>query len=243
MILDIYKDSFEYTMQDIESILKLGLIIFCCFLIIPIFLVSGYSYRVTKIGVKGMINGNDSLPDFNGLWDMFKTGIKVIIVQLVNLIIPIILIVLSANMNKIMPTSTGNALSVILLIVGIILGIIGYLFYYAGIAHMADNDDKLSSSFDYKNLTQIIKSIGWIKYFIFFVILDIILIIISLLVIFVLILLFGLIGLGSAFFVPGFGIGFLSAGIIIAFLVFCFLVAPYLVVLKARAIGLIYNLR
>ena len=195
MILDIYKDSFEYGMQDVESILKLGLITFCCFLIIPIFLASGYSYRVTKIGVKGMINGNDSLPDFNGLLDMFKNGIKVVIVQLVNLIIPIILIVLASHMGEIMPNSTGNIISIILLIVGIVLGIIGYLFYYAGIAHMADNDDELSSAFDYKALTQIIKSIGWLKYFIFFVVLDILLIIIMLLVIFVLIALFGLIGI------------------------------------------------
>ena len=42
MILDIYKDAFEYAAQDISTLIKLGVLSFFGFLIIPIFLVLGY---------------------------------------------------------------------------------------------------------------------------------------------------------------------------------------------------------
>ena len=57
MILDIYKDSFEYSAKDLKTLLILGVTYFLTFLVLPLFLVYGYSYRVTKVSVEGMING------------------------------------------------------------------------------------------------------------------------------------------------------------------------------------------
>ena len=67
MILDIYKDSLEYSAKDLKTLLILGVTYFLSFLLLPIFLIYGYSYRVTKISVEGMINGNDPLPEFDNI--------------------------------------------------------------------------------------------------------------------------------------------------------------------------------
>ena len=67
MILDIYKDALEYASIDGESLIKLGVISFLNFLIIPIFLQLEYSYRTCKIAVNGMINGDDKLTNFSDL--------------------------------------------------------------------------------------------------------------------------------------------------------------------------------
>lgn len=53
MILDIYKDALEYSFQDGKRLVKLGIICLFNFLVLPIFLELGYSYRVTKVAVKG----------------------------------------------------------------------------------------------------------------------------------------------------------------------------------------------
>ncbi len=70
MILDIYKDSLEYSAKNLKILLILGVTYLLSFLFLPIFLIYGYSYRVTKISVEGMINGNDSLPEFDNVIDM-----------------------------------------------------------------------------------------------------------------------------------------------------------------------------
>ena len=68
MILDVYKDAFEYSAQDWTALVKLGVInVLGMFIFLPLFLISGYNYRVIKIGVKGMINGEDCLSLMNGL--------------------------------------------------------------------------------------------------------------------------------------------------------------------------------
>ena len=53
MILDVYKDAFEYSAQDWTALVKLGVInVLGMFIFLPLFLTSGYNYRVIKIGVK-----------------------------------------------------------------------------------------------------------------------------------------------------------------------------------------------
>ena len=45
MIIEIFRDSIEYTFKDI-AILKLGIFSLLSFLIIPIFILAGYSYAI-----------------------------------------------------------------------------------------------------------------------------------------------------------------------------------------------------
>ncbi|MCQ2971569.1 MAG: DUF4013 domain-containing protein, partial [archaeon] len=85
MILDIYKDAFEYSAKDWKTLLILGVICLFSFLLIPVFLLAGYNYRVVGTAVRGIINGKDPLPEFDDLIGMFIDGIKVVIVQIVYL--------------------------------------------------------------------------------------------------------------------------------------------------------------
>ena len=64
MILDIYKDSFEYASKNVKNLLILGVFYLFGFLVIPMFFILGYNYRIIKIATEGMINGNDELPEF-----------------------------------------------------------------------------------------------------------------------------------------------------------------------------------
>lgn len=64
----------------------LGVICLFSFLLIPVFLLAGYNYRVVGTAVRGIINGKDPLPEFDDLIGMFIDG-KVAIVQIVYLIV------------------------------------------------------------------------------------------------------------------------------------------------------------
>ena len=118
MILDIYKDSLEYSAKDLKTLLILGATYFLSFLFLPIFLIYGYSYRVTKISVEGMINGNDPLPEFDNVIDMFVDGVKVVIVQIAYLLVPCIIFLIFALIGyftKLDLTKIGTYLFMILL--------------------------------------------------------------------------------------------------------------------------------
>ena len=91
MILDIYKDALEYSAKDWKTLVILGVICLFSFLLIPVFLLTGYNYRVINNAVHGIINGRDPLPEFNDLIDMFIDGVKVVIVQILYLLVPFIL--------------------------------------------------------------------------------------------------------------------------------------------------------
>ena len=71
MILDIYKDAFEYSAKDWKALIVLGVMCLFSFLIIPAFLIAGYGYRVENTAVHGIINGNDPLPEFDDIFEMF----------------------------------------------------------------------------------------------------------------------------------------------------------------------------
>ena len=91
MILDIYKDAFEYSAQDWKTLLILGVICLFSVLLLPIFLITGYNYRVINNAVHGVINGRDPLPKFDEIVNMFVDGIKVAIVQIAYVIVPVII--------------------------------------------------------------------------------------------------------------------------------------------------------
>ena len=53
------------------------------FLVIPMFFILGYNYRIIKIATEGMINGDDELPEFEN-WTLMLVaeGIKCFVVYL-----------------------------------------------------------------------------------------------------------------------------------------------------------------
>ncbi|WP_052331744.1 DUF4013 domain-containing protein [Methanobrevibacter oralis] len=80
MILDIYKDSFEFSAKKITTLLVMGVLSFFGFLIIPLIIVTGYNYNVIKSSIEGMINGGDVPPEIEGFKSLFINGLKYCVV-------------------------------------------------------------------------------------------------------------------------------------------------------------------
>ena len=231
MILDIYKDSFEFSSRKFLNLIILGLLSFLNILIIPLVFFYGYNYRVVKLSTQSMINGDDVPPDFDDFKRMFIEGLKYIVVEFVYLIIPMIIMIASVFYR--------NA---ILFILGLILVTIFQLFALLAIPHMAANDDSLKSAFALSEINGIMASIGYGRYILTYIGIVLIYIVILMIVTIVLSIIFGLLGIATSFIsLNGVGAVNLIGTIIFNFVLF-FLVTPYLTMFRNRCIGLIYNL-
>lgn len=244
MILDIYKDAMEYSVQDGKRLIKLGIICLFNFLILPIFLQLGYSYRVTKVAVKGMINGDDALPDFSDAISMFIDGLKIFVVKFVYIIVPIIIFAVFMWAGRAVGGSAGGIITGIGVILTVVIGVVAYILSDLAVCHMAAEDEALSTAFDIKSLSAIAKSIGWLRLIGFYIGLLLIMLVITLVVILVLVILFTIFGVFGSALAGGAGlVGVLGVGFIVMFAIFCFIVGPFLSIFEARSIGLVYNLK
>ncbi|MBO6110662.1 MAG: DUF4013 domain-containing protein [Methanobrevibacter sp.] len=231
MILDIYKDSFEFSSRKFLNLIILGLLSFLNILIIPLVFFYGYNYRVVKLSTQSMINGDDVPPDFDDFKRMFIEGLKYIVVEFVYLIIPLIILVASVFYR-----------SAILLFIALLLMVILQLFALLAIPHMAANDDSLKSAFALSEINGIMASIGYGRYILTYIGIVLIYIVILMIVTIVLSIIFGLLGIATSFIsLNGVGAVNLIGTIIFNFVLF-FLVTPYLTMFQNRCIGLIYNL-
>lgn len=231
MILDIYKDSFEFSSRKVMNLIILGLLSFLNILIIPLVFFYGYNYRVVKLSTQSMINGDDVPPDFDDFKKMFVDGLKYIVVEFVYLIIPMIIMIASVFYR--------NA---ILFILGLILVTIFQLFALLAIPHMAANDDSLNSAFEFSKINNIMASIGYGRYILTYIGILLIYLAILVVVIIILSIIFGLLGIATSFISLN-GVGAVNViGTIIFNFVLFFLVAPFLTMFQNRCIGLIYNL-
>jgi len=237
MILDILKDSIEYSAQSWKTVFKVGFLIFIIFLFFPIFFVGGYSYRITHIALNGMINGEDPLPEFKNWKKMFIEGIKVFIVKFIYLL-PVSIIIILGLIFKI------NFM--VLIITSLFTGIILYFFSIMGVVHMVKNKGNLRAAFKVKELFSIIQSIGWNQYIGFY--LGFLAVIIGLLS--VALLLSGMIFWICYLIIQAFildklfyGNLVLATGSTIFGIIFVFLFMPYFTIFESRAVGLIYNMQ
>ena len=231
MILDIYKDSFEFSSRKFLNLIILGLLSFLNILIITLVFFYGYNYRVVKLSTQSMINGDDVPPDFDDFKRMFIEGLKYIVVEFVYLIIPLIILVASVFYR-----------SAILLFIALLLMVILQLFALLAIPHMAANDDSLKSAFALSEINGIMASIGYGRYILTYIGIVLIYIVILMIVTIVLSIIFGLLGIATSFIsLNGVGAVNLIGTIIFNFVLF-FLVTPYLTMFQNRCIGLIYNL-
>lgn len=240
MILDIYKDSLEYPLKEKLTLLKIGIMAFLSFLIIPSLLIYGYNYRVIKVAIFGMINGDDELPKFNDFKTMVVDGLKYLLVNLIYLLIPLgfgyILWILLKFLN-----STTINVSVVL--ITLVLSLIFYLISLMAVPNMAANNDSFKAAFSIRDLIHIIKSIGILNYLGFFIGVFLIVFSFSVVITIILLIVFAALGIGviiiSPSNIPLFE-GFMN---VIINSIFLFLIVPYLGIFQNRAIGLIYNTR
>lgn len=233
MILDIYKDSFEFASKKVSSLLILGVLALFNILIIPMVFFYGYNYRVVKLSTQSMINGDDVPPEFNEFKVMFIDGLKYIVVCLIYLIIPIVCITASFSFGY---------FNRILFIIGCILLLISLLLIYTAIPHMAANDDSLKSAFALSDLLGIISSIGYGRYILNYIGVNLITIVVLIVVLLILSLIFAFLGIASiSISANGFSAINMLGTIIMNFVLF-FLVMPYMVMFQNRSMGLVYSL-
>ena len=225
MILDIYKDSLW------KTLVKLGVIALFSILLIPIFLVAGYNYRVVNTAVHGVINGRDPLPEFDNITGMFVDGGKVLIVEVLYSLVPIIVFLLFIVIANALTGILASVIMVIGALITFLLAVASCLMSQMGICHMAHNEGVFAKAFRIKELKEVIGDIGWLKCIMTYLGLIIITMVITTVV--------------TAFGFSGFMLGadagaiFLLGGII-NILVTIFIVGPYLSIFNARSIGLLY---
>ncbi|MDR3062658.1 MAG: DUF4013 domain-containing protein [Methanobrevibacter sp.] len=259
MILDVFRDSFEYCTKNKKSIFKLGILNLFSFVLIPMVFLYGYLYRVIDIGVNGLINGNDPLPNFENLEKMFTQGLKVIIVDLIyTLPITIVLICFSIissshspfnDINQLSNLSFANWIFIVSIlseiIIIIILLIICILFESVALVHMVKTKS-IKKAFNFKEILNIIKSIGVSKYLKFYLgsisLLIGIMICMFILMIFSILIFSLLIGTIFSNLVIGFQVSSIVLTIVVMFLMILYIV-PASMIFKSRASSLIYNFR
>ena len=242
MILDIYKDSLEYSAKDWKTLVKLGVICLFSFLLLPAFLITGYNYRVINNAVHGVINGRDPLPDFDDLVSMFVDGVKFVIVQIAYLLVPVIIFVVFALIAL---QTTGVAASAIM-IIGCIITFVAFvvceLMVNMGLCHMAYNDGAFSKAFAITEIKEVIDEIGWFECIATFLGLVIITSVISFVVSAIIGIIFSAFGFSGALL----GIdptGIFIFGAIINSAITLFIVGPYLSIFNSRSIGLLYTMQ
>lgn len=246
MLLEIFKDSFEYSYKDYKSILKFAILLLLSVFIIPIFFLAGYYYRIIDIGLKGTINGEDPLPKFEKLSKMFVQWLKILIVRFIYLIPGTLIFLISYEK---LYGLTFLKISIFYLLLWfsntIIFWILFYLFSSVAITNMINNNGSLKSAFKFKEIIDIIRSIGILRYLKFYFGCII-------LVIGIFWATFGLILLivGSISFIIGIAInvnyipyvvgGFMGLSL---FFILSVLLIPFFLTFEARAIALLYNMR
>lgn len=242
MILDIYKDALEYSAQDWKTLVILGVICLFNFLLLPVFLVTGYNYRVIGNAVHGIINGRDPLPDFEDLIDMFVDGVKVVIVQIAYILVPCIVFLIFA---LIAGQLSGFSSAVLMLIGGLItfvLLIVVCLMEQMGICHMAYNEGAFSKAFALHEIKEVIDEIGWFECIATYLGLIIITVVISIVVTTLIGMLFTVFGFSSAILGAN-PSGIFVLGASINSLITMFIIGPYLSIFSSRSIGLLYTMQ
>lgn len=242
MILDIYKDSLEYSAKDWKILVILGIIALFSFLFLPLFLLTGYNYRVINTAVHGIINGKDPLPNFDDLISMFVDGVKVVIVQIVYLIIPAAIFFIFALIASQLTGIVSSAVMLIGCLITLIVGIVACLMTQMGMCHMAYNDGAFSKAFAFSEIKEVIDEIGWFECLATYIGLIIITVVISVVVTVIIGLIFTVFGI-SGFVLGADPSGIFVLGAFINSLVTMFLVGPYLSIFNSRSIGLLYSMQ
>ena len=219
---DIFSDSLGYPSKNLKRVVVLGLSLLFSILIIPLFILFGYGLRV----IRKSVEGETEPPAFDALGAMIVDGLKYLVAVIGYFLIPGILMgmgIMSAIASIPSYDMMGGGASVItlltgsgLFLLGVLLSIVISVIANMGIANMA-HTGKLGAAFRFGEILRIIGSIGWGRYIIWYIILNIIVLLCT---------------------VAG-----LLAGIIpiVGALVYVLLIAPYATIFQYRATGLIYR--
>lgn len=216
---DIISDSIKYPSSSWGKVLILGIITIASILIVPLFLLLGYMFRI----IKATLAGIDELPEFDEIGDMFVDGLKVFVVGFVYAIpvwiLSAIIGLITGGNSAATVTSLGTGYglafilgNIVFFIIAVIIGLIELM----AIANMAYNDGDLGTAFRFSEILDIIATIGWGKYIITYIVIVI------------------LAAIGAM-------IGVLTMFVLIGFILLPLIILPYLIMFEARGIGLLFT--
>ena len=242
MILDIYKDALEYSAKDWKILVILGVVCLFSFLLLPAFLIVGYNYRVINNAVRGVINGRDPLPEFDGLIEMFIDGVKVVIVQIAYLIVPFVIFVIFAAIAGQISGVASSAIMLIGCLITFVLFVVAELMTQMGICHMAYNEGAFSKAFALSEIKEVIDEIGWFECIATYIGLIIITLVISFVVTAIIGIIFTAFGISGAVLGAD-PSGIFVLGALVNSAVAMFIVGPYLSIFNSRSLGLLYTMQ
>lgn len=215
---EIISESIKYPSSNWKKVIILGILVIASVLIVPIFLVYGYVFRIMKASIAGL----NELPEFDELGEMFVDGLKIFVVALVYAI-PIWII--SAILGAIMGTGMGTpatsldptmiwgalASSTVFIIVALIIGLVEIM----AILNMAYYDGEIGAAFRFNEILDRIARIGWGKYIVTYIVIAVISFI-------------------------GFLIGLITMFVLIGFILLPLIIVPYLAMFSSRAMALLF---
>ena len=218
---DIIGDAVRYPSQDWKKVLYLGVFTLLSVIIVGLLFVPGYLLRV----VKATLAGSDELPEFGDWGEMVVDSLKVIIVSIIYFIIPAAIAIIGLwasigsmvamqNMGALSPTAYIGLLSGTVIIAAIV-GLIISLIYYMAIANMALYDSEIGAAFRFSEILDLISTIGWADYIIWYVVMIIVGIVVGIIA--------SILGI-----IP-----------IIGWLILIIVLYPYAYMLYARSLGLL----
>ena len=251
MILEIFSGSFEYAFKNknaFKSVIKVGILSILSFLILPIFILFGFSYRTILIGLTGSISfTKDPMPKFNNLGNLFIEGAETLFVSIIYYL-PTIIITAILFMNELTSIDFVNlsdfsiniSFNINFLIV-IILCFISFMFLSTAIPHMVNNNSLLHA-FKIKDLINLIKYTSVSNYLMFFII-SIILFVVFTFVDFILsqILVAIINNIHIAFYSVDLTVTILGYLNVIMFLLFFLFSMGLYLIIESRAISFMYN--
>lgn len=217
-VSDIISDSIKYPSSNWGKVLILGVICIASILVIPIFLVYGYVFRIIKATLAGM----DELPEFDEIGEMFIDGLKILVVSIVYaipvwIIAAIIGLITGSGMGttstSLDPTMAWAIIgsNIVFIIVALIVGLVEII----AIVNMAYYNGELGAAFRFSEILDRIAQIGWGKYIVTYIVIAVI-----------------------AFI--GFLIGMLTMFILIGIILLPLIIVPYIAMFSSRAIALLY---
>lgn len=155
---DVFKDSLRYPFSDLRRLIVLLLLFIGSFLLIPGLIAYGYILRI----IKSTIKGEDSLPDFNGLGELFVDGLKFLIVSFIYGLPALVFsfILLSPINYTTIEIIWTNPFTIIM---SLIIGFLVSIVFVIALGNMV-HEERFGAAFAFKRIFQLIKLIGWKKY-------------------------------------------------------------------------------
>ena len=153
-ITDIVKDSVAYPFRDLPNFVLLMILVVSCIFIIPIPLLVGYSYRI----ITATIYGQDSLPNFHELAEMYVDGLKIILALIVYGLVGFVI----STIFLLIGSAIGGFIAAFFILLNQLVMFLISIFSLFAISNMALYND-WAAVFDVKSILELCTSIGLLR--------------------------------------------------------------------------------